>query len=490
MSDPRDNEPDLSRRLPYDVDVEQALLGAILVDNYHLASVADLLKPDDFYDALHQRLFTIAMRFFAQDRKFTPLTAKPLMEKDAGFVEVGGGAYLTSLARAAPAFPNVKDYARILRELAVRRSMIRIGEDLINTAYDMNAEESIQGVAETASEQLYEATRGAATDEGSVEIIELAHRAVKLAEDAKNAPADVCLTSGLVLVDDALGGVYRGDVTVLGGAPNMGKTALAEHIAIANARAGHQVLFFSLEMTGEQIATREIAEKAKVPSDRIRRGKISNVELDRLCLAPGQIDRIPLRIDATPGLTVAQMRARAMAHRRRHKSLALIVIDHLRYIRPANPRAEERDQIQQITRDLKAMAKEMGVGIILVSHVNREAMKRSSRRPILTDLYGAAAIEQNADAVWFVHREAYYLEREKPDSVRGMKALADWDDAMEKARGWTEIFAAKQRMGPIGEAKVKFDPMYTRYSDPDAIHDAQKTGTLFNDLAGLPEKRG
>lgn len=473
--DPRDLADQAYQHVPFDIDVEQALLGSFLRDGNAYWRAVEILKADDFYDPLHGRIFETIGQLCAMDRRISTLSLHAMMKADPGVMETGGQAYFDALKNAAPALPNIKELAAILRGLSVRRSIIRAAEIAIAEAYDPPLDRSAEQIADRASEQLFEASQGAA-GEGAISIRELAQRAAQSAENAMNTPASVCLTSGLWLVNKQLGGLYRADLTVLGGAPNMGKTSLLQHILMANASIEtledgtppEEAIFFSLEMMGEQVATRELAMRARVPSDLMRRGKIDSHEMDRLALAATQFPDLPYHVDGSRRLSVAQMRARVMARKRRSKrGVSLVGIDHLRFVKPRNPKDDEKDQIQQITSDLKDMAAELNIAIVLVSHLNRDFNKRTTARPQLTDLYGSAAIEQNADAVWFIHREAYYLARNPPGDRATAEDKAKHMAATEKHEGKAEIFAAKQRMGPIGSAIVNFEERFTQFSDVD-----------------------
>lgn len=472
--DPRD-EPEAYRHLPLNVEVEQALLGSFLKDGNSYWRAVEILKASDFYDPLHGRIYEMIGAMCNKDQRVNPLAVHAAMKADPGVIETGGLDYFNALYDAAPALANVRDLSTILRDLAIRRAIIASAQEAIARAYEPPADSPAQAIADDTAERLFEATRGG-QQEGAVSIRELVGRAAEQARIAKDMPASVCMTSGLHAVDEHLGGIYRGDLTVLAGAPNMGKTALAEHIMFANAVAalaegggGEEAILFSLEMMGVQVATRELAKRCRVASDTMRKGTTKDHELEKLDLAAIQFPDLPYHIDGSRRLSVAQMRARVQARKRRSKrGVRLVGIDHLRFIKPANPRDDEKDQLQQITSDLKDMAAELDVGLLLIAHVNREYAKRATARPQLGDLYGSSAIEQNADAVWFIHREIYYLRRNPPPDSAGQVEKAKWDVQVENATGKAEIFAAKQRMGPIGSAAVLFEEQFTSFSDVEA----------------------
>lgn len=483
MSDPRDENGDRepARHVPYDIDVEQALLGSVLVDNtafYRISETFDLAKGEVFYDPLHQRLFEKISALLNANKRISPLTLHAEMKADPGLLEVGGHAYLAGLAQAAPAIPNVRDLARILRDLAVRRRMIAIGTDLVNSAFEAPSDAPAAAIADTAASDLHDAVHSDEPGRGLERVIDLAFAAAQAAEAARTLPRSACLSTGLRSVDEHLGGLYRGDLTMLGGLPSMGKSALAQKIAINNAQAEsilavaqgrppEQTLFFSLEMTGQQLSARYISEVARIPTDRMRRGDITENESHKLGLAANHIGDLPLRIDGSRRLTVAQMRGRIQAMiRRSNAGVGMVVVDHLRFIKAANTRDGELDRIQQITSDLADIAKDLNVALLVVAHLNREFSKRENRRPVLSDLYGSSAIEQNADGVWFVHREEYHLARNKP-SVNDEKAYAQWLLDCERHAGKAEIYAAKQRMGPLGSAVVLFEEQFARFHEAE-----------------------
>lgn len=475
------------RHVPYDIELEQALLGALLRDDAAYWRLEGAISEADFYDPLHQRIFEMIGDRVKRRMGVTPLTLNAAMKSDPGLMEVGGHAYLAGLAQAAPAMPSMKDISAGLRDLSLRRQLITIGEDIVNAAYEPPAEldgGSAESITESASEKLYELGRRTETGRGAIGMKDLAYEAIIKTEHARTSPAEVCLTSGLVSVDNELGGIYRSDLTIIAGAPGMGKSAFAQMMAKANglgqkfgqhrsavdADAEPQlVLFFSLEMADWQLGMREVADSTSIPSSLMRRGKVSPAEIEKMMHAHAEMRDMAVKVDSTPKLSVAQMRARAHAlQRRSNGKLAMLIIDHLRFVRPANWKLDEKDQIQQITSDLKELAKELNVAVALLAHLNRDYNKRPSKRPINSDLYGASAIEQNADAIWFMHSESYFLQREEPPAS-DTKARTEWYAALQREEGWAEVFSTKARMDRIGKARVRFEPAFTRFRDPDHV---------------------
>lgn len=472
------------RYLPFDVDVEQALIGAILrsENDFLKLQESSSLCANDFYDPLHRRLYDKLVTGFSRGEMATPLTLAAAMGDDKGLAEVNGRLYLESLARGAPAMPNVMDYAAILRGLAIRRRLMVIGEDLANAACSTGEIDNPVDLADEAAEAIFDAAHGGSTRNAPEPIMDVANRALVSAETSMNNPRRARIRTGMPCVDTALGGIFHKELTVLAGAPSMGKSALAGQFALAAARESHGVMMFSKEMTSEEFVLRYMAEIAGVPAHRIAEGRISGPEFNKLADARMKLNGINYLIDESSHLTVSQMRARALAAKRR-LDIELVIVDHLRFVQAADRRAEERDQIQQITRDLKAMAKELEIGLVLISHLNRDFWKRSSHRPMVSDLYGASAIEQNADHIWFIHREEYYLPNDEPDKNR-QKEHDEWEAKCLREKGVAELFSAKRRGGPTGKARLKFNASLVRFSDP-GVDESQLTNA---DLLALTQR--
>jgi replicative DNA helicase len=458
--------------VPYDVALEQALLGAVLADAQHFEQLSGSVTPEYFFDPLHRRIWDAAITLSAKSRPFTPLTAHAYLEGDEGLISVGGLQYLMNLARSTSISPNVVEYARLLRELAARREMIVIAEEMAAAARADPVEGlSVEAIANEAFDAIYNASRGNAPTDGLVSFIDLAHGALKDVESAIANPKSAYITSGLRTVDEALGGLYRGDLTIIAGSTSMGKSSLATCICLANAQEGRRALLFTPEMRGRQIALRILSQQVKIPSDKLRRGQLTDRQFGELVLAPRAIGDIPLKIDGSPSPRISQIHARVLNFSRRHGKPALIAIDHLQEVAGENPRQDRFEQIGQITKDFRALAEEFGAAGVLISHLGRDPDRRTNHRPQLGDLYGSSFIEKNADAVWFLLRPSYYLEREEPEEKSG-KEYDRWLMACDSSKGKAEVFAAKQRMGPLGSAQVKFNDMLTLFSDFEGATDA------------------
>ena len=469
-------EQEAHRQLPYDVDIEQALLGAILIDNYSLERASTVLKPEHFYDPLHQRLFEAIERMWAKGHAVTPLTLKAAMEQDAGLAEVGGQAYLVSLARAAPALPNVKDYARILADLAMRRELIHIGEDIVNTAYEAPLELAPAEQIDEAEKALYRVAERSRFGEGPRGFDFALAEAITSAEQAMARGGHISgVPTGFNDLDSLLGGLHASDLIIVAGRPGMGKTALATNMAFHAARfwakdradgaepkRGSPVLLFSLEMAASQLSARILSEQTEVEMRKIRTGRFTDPEWDRFVQTAQVLSDLPLYIDDTGGISIAQIAARAR-RLKREKQIGLIVIDYLQLVEPSRRFENRVQEISDVTKGLKALAKELSVPVMALSQLSRGVDNRDDKRPVLSDLRESGSIEQDADVVMFVYREEYYLKSREPDA--GTSEHADWMEKMERCHRRAEILVEKHRHGPTNKVELFFDDRFTRFSN-------------------------
>jgi replicative DNA helicase len=470
-------EQEAYRHVPYDVEVEQALLGAILVDNQALERVSALIRPEHFYDPLHARIFeTMSQAMERGSFALTPLTLHAAMKADPGLIEVGGTAYLAGLAQAAPALPNVRDYARILHDLAVRRSLIRIGEDIVNTAYEAPTEKGpAQQIAE-AEKALYAVSESSKYGEGPLDFHEALRRAVESAEKAQARGGRISgVTSGFTDIDQLLGGLQPSDLLILAGRPGMGKTALGTNMAFHAARAyiqdleagaeiprGAPVLFFSLEMAAQQLSARILAEQTEIEMWKIRNGKFSESEWEKFVLTMQELSTLPLYIDDTGGISIAQIAARAR-RLQREKKIGLIIIDYLQLVEPSRRQENRVQEITEVTKGLKTLAKELNVPILALSQLSRGVDSRDDKRPVLSDLRESGSIEQDADVVMFVYREEYYLKSREPDPSSADHAK--WLEKCERAHRRAEVLVEKHRHGATNKIDLYFDDRFTRFSN-------------------------
>jgi len=470
-------EQEAYRHVPYDVEVEQALLGAILVDNQALERVQALIRPEHFYDPLHARIFeTMSQAMERGSFALTPLTLHAAMKADPGLIEVGGTAYLAGLAQAAPALPNVRDFARILHDLAVRRKLIRIGEDIVNTAYEAPTEKGPADQIAEAEKALYAVSESSKYGEGPLDFHEALRRAVESAEKAQARGGRISgVTSGFTDIDQLLGGLQPSDLLILAGRPGMGKTALGTNMAFHAARAyiqdmeagaeiprGSPVLFFSLEMAAQQLSARILAEQTEIEMWKIRNGRFSESEWEKFVLTMQELSTLPLFIDDTGGISIAQIAARAR-RMKREKKIGLIIIDYLQLVEPSRRQENRVQEITEVTKGLKTLAKELNVPILALSQLSRGVDSRDDKRPILSDLRESGSIEQDADVVMFVYREEYYLKSREPDPSSAEHAK--WLEKCERAHRRAEVLVEKHRHGATNKIDLYFDDRFTRFSN-------------------------
>jgi replicative DNA helicase len=476
--DPREAE---YRSAPHNEEVEQSLLGALLVNNKALEKVSEFLRAEHFYNPVHGRIYDAIAKFVERGQDASPITLKSFFEKDADLSHVGGGQYLADLAGGVISVTNVADYGRTVYELHLRRALIAMGEDVVNDAYDHNIDINAQQQIEQAERRLFELATAGDYKGGFVAFRESLTRAITQAQIAYQREGQVTgVTTGLIDIDKKLGGLQKSDLIILAGRPSMGKTALATNIALSAARAyvdkhgkeGAVIGFFSLEMSAEQLATRILADLSNVASDKIRRGEVRDTDFHKFVEASQTLSQVPLFIDDTAALTISAIRTRARRLQRQHK-LGMIVIDYLQLIQGSG-RANSDNRVQEvseITRGLKAIAKELEVPVLALSQLSRAVENRDNKRPQLSDLRESGSIEQDADVVMFVYREEYYLEREQPSrrpeesEDKFNQRYAEWQKRMEESFKVAECIIAKQRHGPIGTVKLHFDGEFTRFTN-------------------------
>jgi replicative DNA helicase len=470
-------EQEVYRHVPYDIEIEQALLGAILVDNAAIERVSTALKPEHFYDPLHQRIYEVMHTQFEKGGMvITPLTLNAAMKADPGLIEVGGHAYLAGLAGAAPAMPNVRDYARILHDLAVRRGLIHIGEDIVNGAYEAPHEKPPQTQIEDAEKALYRLSDTARYGEGPLDFAESLRRTIESAERAQARGGRISgVATGFSDIDSLLGGLQPSDLVILAGRPGMGKTSLATNVAFHSARAyvqdveagaqqsqGAPVLFFSLEMAAQQLSARILSEQTEIEMWKIRNGKFAESEWEKFVLTMQELSTLPLYIDDTGGISIAQIAARAR-RLKREKKIGLIVIDHIQLV-ASSRRAENRVQeITEISKGLKVLAKDLDVPVLALSQLSRGVDSRDDKRPVLSDLRESGSIEQDADVVMFVYREEYYLKSREPEP--GTPEHGKWLEKMERSHRRAELLVEKHRHGATNKIDLFFDDRFTRFSN-------------------------
>lgn len=473
-----DNDPNY-RLAPNNIEAEQALLGALLINNDAFYRVSDFLKPEHFFEALHAQIYAVAGDMIRATKRANPITIKTFLPADEKIGDITIAQYLARLAAEATTIINAEDYGRSIYDLATRRSLITVGEDMVNIAYDAPVDMPPQQQIEDAERRLFELAESGRYDGGFHDFGTAINTAIDLASAAYQREGGLSgISTGLYTMDARMGGLQKSDLIVLAGRPAMGKTALATNIAFNIAHAyegdvnpdgsakavnGGVVGFFSLEMSAEQLATRIVSEQTEVSSSKIRRGEITETDFEKLSYCAQEMQKIPLFIDETGGISIAQLSARAR-RLKRQRGLDCLIIDYIQLMQGSSKNSSNRVQeITEITTGLKALAKELSVPIIALSQLSRQVENRDDKRPQLSDLRESGSIEQDADVVLFVYREEYYLERQEPKE--GSDEWFKWEMEVREARGKAEVIIAKQRHGPTGTAKLGFQGQFTRFSD-------------------------
>jgi len=467
------------RTQPLNIEVEQALLGAILVNNEACDRVSDFLMPEHFHEPLHREIFRIAVQMIRQGKAVNPVTIKTFLPAEEKVGDLTIAQYLARLAAEATTIINAVDYGHAIYDLATRRNLINIGEDMVNSAYDAPVDTSPLDQIETAERQLFELAEKGGSNPGFSSFEQATNRAIDMAAAAYQRDGSLSgVSAGIQSLDRRMGGLQKSDLVILAGRPGMGKTSLATNIAFniayhykpevqadgsKLALDGGVVGFFSLEMSAEQLATRIISEQAEVSSSKIRRGEINEAEFEKLVHCNSTIQKLPLYIDETGGISIAQLAARAR-RLKRQKGLDVLIVDYIQLMQGSKRAGDSRVQeVTEITTGLKALAKELDIPIIALSQLSRQVENRDDKRPQLSDLRESGSIEQDADVVLFVYREEYYLQNGEPEE--GTEQWMQWDQKLRNARGRAEVIIAKQRHGPTGTAKLGFQAEFTRFSD-------------------------
>src|SRR5882757_111803 len=436
------------RAAPHNIEAEQALLGAILVNNEALYRVSDFLEPPHFFEPIHQQIYDIARSLIRTGKLASPVTLKTFLPAEVDIAGLTLAQYLARLAAEATTIINAVDYGRTVYDLATRRELINIGEDMVNVAFEAPVDFAPRDQIEDAERRLYELAEIGRYGGGFQKFETALTTAVDMAARAYQREGKLSgLATALKDLDSKMGGLQPSDLIIVAGRPGMGKTALATNIAYNVARAwrgevkadGHTVTanggivgFFSLEMSAEQLATRIIAEQTGIPSNQIRRGAINEADFEKIKDHSIELQSLPLFVDETGGLAVAQLAARAR-RLKRQRGLDLLVIDYLQLLQGSSRRSSENrvQEITEITTKLKALAKELNVPIMALSQLSRQVESRDDKRPQLSDLRESGSIEQDADVVCFVYREEYYHQMRKPPESQPDK-FAEWLAEAEK----------------------------------------------------------
>lgn len=467
------------RLAPHNVEAEQALLGAVLVNNEAFYRVSDFLLPEHFYEPIHRQIYEVIGKIIRAGKTATPITAKVFLPENL-VADVTMPQYLARLAAEATTVLNAADYGQSIYDLAIRRNLIQIGEEMVQTAYDSDVETTANKQIEEAEKSLFDLAEKGRYDGGFQSFSQALTEAIKMAGEAYGRDGTLSgMSTGLHDLDRQMGGLQRSDLIIIAGRPGMAKTSLATNIAFHAARTwrgevqadghmktvdGGRVGFFSLEMSSEQLATRILASEAEISSAEIRRGNIHESQFGKLVDTSNLMSQVPLYIDDTGGLSVGQLAARAR-RLKRQKGLDLLIVDYLQLLSGSSKKSSENrvQELTEITTTLKALAKELEVPLIALSQLSRQVESRDDKRPQLSDLRESGSIEQDADVVLFIYRDEYYLKNKEPKE--GTPEHLAWQGEMEKVHGRAEVIIGKQRHGPTGTVQLTFEAQYTRFGN-------------------------
>jgi len=450
------------------VDAELALIGCLLWDNKNYERIADIISEDHFTDENNKIIFTKIKNLLDKNALVTPITLQNHLENnDSNFDNL---KYLNKIKDASPSTQNAYQYGKILYDLHIKRNLVGVGQKIIQET--IGNDSSVEGteLIENAENDLYLLSQTGSSDRQYSLFNDALKNAINIIDESFKRDGKIAgIPTGLKDLDKKLGGLHNSDLIIIAGRPSMGKTALATNIAFHAAKKNSDdnkksvVAFFSLEMSSEQLSTRIVSEQSKIKSNDIRRGKITEDEMNRLIETSRSIHELPMLIDETPAITISTLSNRARRIKRLF-GLDLIVVDYIQLMSAGSRRYDGRVQeISEITQGLKALAKELNVPVLALSQLSRAAEQRDDKRPQLSDLRESGSIEQDADVVMFVYREEYYLERKEPKL--GSIEHAEWQSKMNEILGSADIMIGKQRHGPTGNVKVEFEAIYTKFKD-------------------------
>jgi replicative DNA helicase len=475
------------RALPANIEAEAAFLGAVLIDNRVIEELQTQLAPVHFFEPIHARIYERILQLLDRKAVVTPVTLRPYFEADEALKELGGVTYLARLTADGQGLLAPRELAEQIYDLALLRELVSVGRNLVSSAMDTSESVEPMEQIELAEAALYAVAEGAGTQNEAQGFAVATRTALGMIEQALLSGGHVSgTTTGLDSVNEKVGGLHNSDLIILAGRPGMGKTSLATNIAFNAAdrmrrdladgierekSIGAATAFFSLEMSADQLATRILAEQSGISSEMLRMGKISRDDFQQLSYASQRLAELPLYIDDTPALSIAALRARARRLKRRH-NIGLIVVDYLQLLQGSGRSTDNRvNEISEISRGLKTLAKELGLPVIALSQLSRAVEQREDKRPMLSDLRESGSIEQDADMVWFVFREDYYHAAKEPkqptesDDAKTHEMHTAWQAEMERVYGLAELIVSKQRHGSTGKVRLRFEPRITRFSD-------------------------
>jgi len=488
-----------ARSLPSNVEAEAAFLGAVLIDNRVIEELPVELAPSHFFEPVHGRIYERIKQLLDRKSVVTPVTLRPYFEADEALKDLGGVLYLSRLTADGQGLLAPRELSEQIYDLALLRELVTVGRNLVEAAMDTSKSVEPKEQITLAEAALYAVSEGASANTEAQSFSTASKTAIVAIERAFNSGGHIAgKTTGLTSLNEKIGGLHDSDLVILAGRPGMGKTALATNIAfnaaerlrsdLANGIAaeesvGAAVAFFSLEMSADQLATRILAEQSGISSEALRMGKISREDFQQLSFASQKLAELPLYIDDTPALSIAALRTRARRLKRRY-DIGMIVVDYLQLLQGSGRANDNRvNEISEISRGLKTLAKELGLPVIALSQLSRAVESREDKRPMLSDLRESGSIEQDADMVWFVFREDYYVKSTEPrvptatDSADVHDKHARWCEQMELVNGLAELIVAKQRHGATGKVRLRFEARITRFSD---LADDQLAGDRYD----------
>ena len=456
------------KELPNNIEAEQAVIGSILVSNEMFDEINIIIESNNFYDPMHQKIFESIENLIFKGMLANPITLKNYFEDEKDDLNVP--EYLVKITKFSTSARQAIEYSKIIYDMFVRRELIKISEQTVDDVKLNELDTNGQNIIEKTEKSLYELAEKGSYNSNIIKFDEAMKQTIDMASAAyKNEGGIVGVPTGLRDLDYKLGGLHQSDLIIIAGRPSMGKTSLATNIAFNAAKnlqhSGKKssIAFFSLEMSSEQLSTRIISEQARISSNDIRQGRISDDQFDKFLETSKDIADLPLYIDETPALSIAAMSNRARRIKRR-SGLDMIVVDYIQLMRGTTFNKDGRVQeISQITQGLKAIAKELAVPVVALSQLSRQVEQRDDNKPQLADLRESGSIEQDADVVMFVYREAYYLQRKQPREAT--VEHAEWQAKMNEVAHLAQIIIGKQRHGPIGNVTLEFEERFTKFKD-------------------------
>lgn len=469
------------RKELFNIEAEQAVLGTIILNNEYLNRVSEFLRPEHFYEPAHCAIYEQIIHNVEKVNIIAnQVTLKQFFDSNEAIKAIGGAAYLQTLLASASAIIDIGDYGRLVQDLALKRELSMIGEDIVNDVYKAENKDSGLEQIEVAESKLFELSESGDGRSDFRAISAPLKETLDKTLIAKQRDSSISgVSTGLSDLDQILGGMQESDLIILAGRPSMGKTSLGINILvnackflnrnIENQSEKKSVGFFSLEMSSDQLASRILSMECSINAGKFRTGQLNENEWEAMATRSAEISKMPLFIDDTPALSISAIRTRTRRMVRKH-NLSLLIIDYLQLIRGLGGRSSESrvQEVSQITQGLKAIAKEFNIPVMALSQLSRAVESREDKRPQLSDLRESGSIEQDADVVAFVYRDSYYHERKKP--AESDPSFTEWNQKMNELRHLSEVIIAKQRNGPVGSVNLFFDAEFTRFGNLDIYH--------------------